>query len=66
MQSSFCSLPQSKRPARGEIHEIGIRNFLVCQLAYLVFSRIFLVAREIGESLGSYLEYPDKSVGKQG
>jgi hypothetical protein len=30
-----------------------------------VFSRIFLIASKIGESLGSYQEYPAKLVGKQ-
>jgi hypothetical protein len=32
----------------------------------LVLSRIFLIATKIGELLGSYLEYPIKSVGKIG
>jgi hypothetical protein len=41
-------------------------RYLCQQLAYLVFSRQFLIASKIGESLGSYQEYPAKSVGKQG
>jgi hypothetical protein len=40
--------------------------YLCQQLAYLVFSRIFLIACKIGELLGNYQEYPAKSVGKQG
>jgi hypothetical protein len=40
--------------------------YLCQQLACLVFSRIFLIASEIGELLESYQEYPAKSVGKQG
>jgi hypothetical protein len=53
------------------INQIVIRTlagfcYLCQQLAYLLVSRIFLVAGKIGESLRSYQEYPDKSVGKQG
>jgi hypothetical protein len=56
------------KPCR--IHQIVIRtlsgfSYLCQQLAYLVFSRIYLIASKIGESLGSYQEYPAKSVGKQ-
>jgi hypothetical protein len=34
--------------------------------AYLVLSRIFLIAGKIGESLWSYQEYSAESVDKQG
>jgi hypothetical protein len=36
------------------------------QLACLVICRIFLIAGKMVEALGSYQEYPAKSVGKQG
>jgi hypothetical protein len=54
----------------GEIHQIVIRTlsgfrYLCKTLAYLVFSRIFVIARKIGESLGSSHEYSAKSAGKQ-
>jgi hypothetical protein len=64
LQSTVISL-------RDGIHQIvskslvGVR-YLCQQIGYLVASRIFLIAMEIGESLGSYQEYPAKSVGKQG
>jgi uncharacterized membrane protein len=43
---------------------VGFR-YLYQQLAYSVVSGIFLIASKIGELLGSYQEYPAKSVGKQ-
>jgi hypothetical protein len=53
------------------IHQIVIRTlsgfrYLRQQLAYLVLSRIFLIASQIDESLESYQDYSAKSVGKQG
>jgi hypothetical protein len=39
--------------------------YLSQQLAYLVISRIFLIATKFGESLGSCQEYFAKSVGRQ-
>jgi hypothetical protein len=36
------------------------------QLVHLMFIGIFLIASEIGELLGIYQEYPDKSVVNQG
>jgi hypothetical protein len=52
------------------IHQIVIKTlsgfrYLCQQLAYLVLSRVFLIASTIGEFLESYQEYPAKSVGKQ-
>jgi hypothetical protein len=54
----------------GGIHQIVIRTlsgflYLCQQLAYLVLSRIFLIASKIGELLRSCQKYP-QSVGKQG
>jgi hypothetical protein len=40
--------------------------YLCHKLAYLVYSRIFLIASKIVESLRCYQEYPVKSVGKKG
>jgi hypothetical protein len=56
---------------RGKIRQIVIRTlsgfrYLCQQLAYLVHSRIFLIASQIDESLGSYQDYSAKLVGKQG
>jgi hypothetical protein len=31
-----------------------------------MFSKIFLIASKIGESLGSFQEYPDKLMSEQG
>jgi hypothetical protein len=52
------------------IHQIVIRTlsrfyYLCQQLAYIVLSRIFQIADKINELIGSYQEYPAKSVGKQ-
>jgi hypothetical protein len=52
------------------IYQIVINTFsgfdyLCQQLAYLVLSNIFLIARQIVKFLGSYQEYPAKSEGKQ-
>jgi hypothetical protein len=53
------------------IHQIVIRTlsgfrYLCQKLAYLVLSRIFLIASQINELLESYQDYSAKSVGKQG
>jgi hypothetical protein len=58
------------QPSWDGFHQIVIRTlsgfrYLCQQLAYLVLSRIFLIASKIGELLGRYQEYPAKSVGKQ-
>jgi hypothetical protein len=57
--------------ARDIIHQIVIRTlagfcYLCQQLVYLVLGKIFLIASEIGDLLGSYQDYPTKSVSKQG
>jgi hypothetical protein len=41
-------------------------RYLCQQPAYLVLSRIFLIASQIDESLESYQDYSAKLVGKQG
>jgi hypothetical protein len=50
--------------------KLVIRTKGICypcqQLAYLGLCRIFLIARNIGDKLRSYQEYPAKLVGKQG
>jgi hypothetical protein len=53
-----------------KIYQLVIRNlsgfrYLCQQLAYLVLSRIFIIASKIDESLGSYQEYPSIALGKQ-
>jgi hypothetical protein len=40
--------------------------YLCQQLPHLVLSKISLIVSEIGDLLGSYQEYPTKSVSKQG
>jgi hypothetical protein len=59
------------RKWRDKIHQIVIRTlsgfcYLCQQLAYLVDSRIFLIASKIIKLHGSYSEYPEKSVDKKG
>jgi hypothetical protein len=56
---------------RDGIHQIVIRTlsgfrYLCQQPAYLVLSRIFLIASQIDELLKSYQDYSAKLVGKQG
>jgi hypothetical protein len=64
---AICASWQS----RYGIHQIVIRTlsgfcYLCQQPAYLVISRIFLIASQVDESLESYQDYSAKLEGKQG